>query len=86
MLQAGFPVTKIAPPKEDDFMDRKETARLLKISLVTLTDWVKRGLPSHKQRGRVYFVKAEVMQYIRKSEKESAKIAAVFRRGTIADD
>lgn len=27
------------------------------VSLVTLTHWTKRGLPSHKQGGRIYFDK-----------------------------
>ncbi|MBS1754128.1 MAG: DUF1016 family protein, partial [Bacteroidetes bacterium] len=46
---------------------------LLRISLVTLTDWIKRGLPSHKQRGRVYFDKEEVLEYIR--EKKIGKLS-----------
>ena len=42
-------------------------AKILRISLVTLTDWMKRGLPCHKQRGRVYFMKSEVVEYIQKN-------------------
>jgi len=38
---------------------------MLGISLVTLTDWVKRGLPRHKQRGRVYFMKSEILDYLK---------------------
>jgi len=45
------------PKAEDELQNREEIAKLLRISLVTLTDWVKCGLPSHKQRGRVYFIK-----------------------------
>src|SRR5690348_12197257 len=52
--------------EEEPLLTRKEMAKLLRISLVTLTDWKRRGLPSHKQRGRVYFLKSEVMEYIRK--------------------
>lgn len=48
----------------NDLIGRKEVAGLLQVSLVTLTDWMKRGLPYHKQRGRVYFIKAEVLEYI----------------------
>ncbi len=51
-----------------ELLNRKEIAKRLRISLVTLTDWVKRGLPSHKQRGRVYFIYAEVMEYIKKNK------------------
>jgi predicted DNA-binding transcriptional regulator AlpA len=46
-------------------VSRKEIAAFLEISLVTLHDWMKRGLPSHKQRGRVYFIKSEVLEYIK---------------------
>jgi predicted DNA-binding transcriptional regulator AlpA len=53
--------------QEEELLNRNEIAKKLRISLVTLTDWVKRGLPSHKQRGRVYFVQSEVMDYIKKN-------------------
>jgi hypothetical protein len=52
--------------KEETLLNRKEVAKVLRISLVTLTDWMKRGLPFHKQRGRVYFVEAEVLEYIKR--------------------
>ncbi|MBX9780883.1 MAG: helix-turn-helix domain-containing protein [Chitinophagaceae bacterium] len=62
-----------AKPKEvlvtnvaETFMSRKEIAARLQISLVTLTEWVKQGLPSHKQQRRVYFLYSEVMEYIAK--------------------
>ncbi len=54
--------------QEEELLNRNEVAKKLRISLVTLTDWVKRGLPSHKQRGRVYFIHSEVMEYIRKNQ------------------
>ena len=44
---------------------RREIAAMFRISLVTLTDWMKRGLPFHKQRGRVYFIRSEVIEYIK---------------------
>ena len=50
---------------EEPLLSRKEIAKKLRISLVTLTDWVKRGLPSHKQRGRVYFLYSEVLAYLK---------------------
>jgi hypothetical protein len=50
----------------EPLLSRKEIAVILdNISLVTLTDWMKRGLPYHKQRGRVYFLRSEVMTYIK---------------------
>jgi hypothetical protein len=59
-------VTSNEAPEE--LLSRKEISKKLRISLVTLTDWVKRGLPSHKQRGRVYFIQSEVMEYIKKNK------------------
>lgn len=51
--------------KEEPLLNRIEIAKVLRISLVTLTDWMKRGLPCHKQRGRVYFMRSEVLDYIK---------------------
>lgn len=49
----------------ESFVSRSDIAGILDISLVTLTDWMKRGLPFHKQRGRVYFIRSEVIEYIK---------------------
>ena len=60
---------KPIPPETEDtnpLISRADTAKMLGISLVTLTDWVKRGLPRHKQRGRVYFLKSEILDYLKK--------------------
>jgi excisionase family DNA binding protein len=48
-------------------LTRAEMAAYLRISLVTLTDWVKRGLPAHRKRkgGRVLFQKSEVLRWLR---------------------
>jgi predicted DNA-binding transcriptional regulator AlpA len=60
---------KTIHPGEEPFISRDEVASLLNISLVTLTDWMKRGLPYHKQRGRVYYLRSEVQEYIRSGRK-----------------
>jgi hypothetical protein len=65
--------------KEDCFLNRKEIAKLLRVSLVTLTDWKKRGLPSHKQRGRVYFMKSEVLAYIKENKMNQIKFGSRFQ-------
>lgn len=46
-----------AHPKTDTrYLTRQETARRLRISLVTLTDWVNRGkICAHKIGGRILF-------------------------------
>jgi predicted DNA-binding transcriptional regulator AlpA len=55
------------------FLNRKQVASTLNISLVTLTDWMKKGLPYHKPNRRVYFIKDEVLEYI-KSQKAQRTI------------
>ncbi|HEY1872558.1 MAG TPA: helix-turn-helix domain-containing protein [Chitinophagaceae bacterium] len=57
--------------QEEKLLSRKEIAGIFRISLVTLHDWMKRGLPCHKQRGRVYFLRSEVMDYVKKNKRES---------------
>lgn len=65
---------RVKENKEDKLLSRKEVAEVLRISLVTLTDWMKRGLPCHKQRGRVYFIKTEVLEYIRKNKASKGRL------------
>jgi hypothetical protein len=53
-----------AGEKEKDLerpMSRKELAEYLGISPVTVTDWMKKGLPYRRMHGRVFFMKDEVM-------------------------
>ena len=64
--------------KEEPLLNRKEIAMLLRISLVTLTDWMKRGLPCHKQRGRVYFMRSEVMEYIKQNHIRQFKFSSRY--------
>ena len=64
---------------EEDLLNRKEIAKFLRVSLPTLTDWIKRGLPSHKQRGRIYFDKAEVIQYIKENKVGQFKFGTRFQ-------
>jgi predicted DNA-binding transcriptional regulator AlpA len=46
------------------FVGRQEIAQFLDISLVTLHEWVKQGLPAYKKKGKVFFLKSEVRAYI----------------------
>ena len=59
-----------APSQEEALLTRKEVAGIFRISLVTLHDWMNRGLPYHKQRGRVYFVRSEVMDYVKRNRRK----------------
>lgn len=54
-----------AGEKEEALISRRDIAGYLGISLVTLTDWMKKGLPFHRLNGRVYFQKSEVLEYIK---------------------
>jgi predicted DNA-binding transcriptional regulator AlpA len=64
------PSTEGAPRADEAFLNRKEVAGIFRISLVTLHDWMNRGLPCHKQRGRVYFIRSEVMEYVKKNRRK----------------
>lgn len=59
-------------PQEELLLTRKEIAGIFRISLVTLHDWMNRGLPSHKQRGRVYFLRSEVMEYVKQNRRQGS--------------
>jgi excisionase family DNA binding protein len=67
-MQETNQAVQINPNEDEGLLNRKEIAKFLRVSLVTLTDWIKRGLPSHKQRGRVCFDKEEVLNYIREKK------------------
>ncbi len=41
--------------QDEEELNRKVIEKKLRISLVTLTDWVKRGLPSHKLREGLFY-------------------------------
>ncbi|WP_340153440.1 helix-turn-helix domain-containing protein [uncultured Marivirga sp.] len=57
---------------ENDLLSRQETASLLKISLVTLSEWTKTGiLQSYQVGGRVYYKKSEVIQTLRVNNPKS---------------
>ncbi|QJD97698.1 helix-turn-helix domain-containing protein [Mucilaginibacter robiniae] len=52
-----------SPPHPDDerLLSKQELATELGVSLVTLTDWMKKGLPFLRLHKRVYFKKSEVL-------------------------
>ena len=80
MLESNQLIQQTIEHKENDLLNRKEIAKLLRISLVTLTDWMKRGLPCHKQRGRVYFMKLEVLDYIKENKMNQFKFGYRFKK------
>jgi excisionase family DNA binding protein len=50
-----------SPDYNEPLLTRKEIAGYLKISLVTLHDWMNKGLPHIKKGSRVLFLKSEVL-------------------------
>ncbi len=65
-LENAKPKEVLVTNVQEAFLGRKEIAEKLDICPATLHNWVKDGLPSHKQQGRVYFLYSEVMEYISK--------------------
>jgi hypothetical protein len=54
------------PQKEEKLLTKKEMAEELDISLVTLTDWMKKGLPYQRLHSRIYFRKDDVFNSMKK--------------------
>ena len=58
------------PKEPDEFLTRKETAQLLKISLVCLHDWCNKGiLKPYKVGNRTYFSRKEINEKLYGSNK-----------------
>jgi excisionase family DNA binding protein len=50
------------PGYDEPLLTRKEIAAYLHISLVTLHDWMNKGLPHVRNGSRVLFLKSEVLE------------------------
>ena len=48
--------------EKEPLLNRNQMANELGVSLVTLTDWTKKGLPHFRLNGRVYFIRSEVLK------------------------
>jgi hypothetical protein len=59
LQQSPLPANRSTP--EESLLSRQQIAAELGISLVTLTDWMKKGLPYLRLNGRVYFKRSEVI-------------------------
>lgn len=52
--------------REKEVLSKKETAEFLGISVATLTNWMKRQkIPYHKVERRVFFLKEEILEWIK---------------------
>jgi excisionase family DNA binding protein len=65
LKEALIRLKEIPDPNQEPLLTRKEIGKYLRISLVTLTDWKKRGLPCHQKGGRVLFLKSEVLNWLK---------------------
>ena len=61
---------KLTNKAQEPLISRKDVGRFLGISLVTLNDWMKKGLPNHKVNGRVYFQRSEVLEYVKTNRRK----------------
>ncbi len=58
------------PKTPEEYLTRIETSKLLKISLVTVHDWVKKGILKPRKIGnRTYFLRSEILQTMLNSNK-----------------
>jgi len=65
-LQEHFK-TGISQPAEERLLSKQELAAELGVSLVTLTEWMKKGLPFLRLHKRVYFKKSEVLKIMQQN-------------------
>ena len=65
-LQEHFKTGGGQPP-EERLLSKQELAAELGVSLVTLTDWMKKGLPFLRLHKRVYFKKSEVLKIMQQN-------------------
>jgi hypothetical protein len=61
---------KAAEIAQEPLISRKDVGTFLDISMVTLNDWMKKGLPNHKVNGRVYFQRSEVLEYVKTNRRK----------------
>jgi len=69
-LQEHFKTGGSQPPKDERLLSKQELSEELGVSLVTLTDWMKKGLPYLRLHKRVYFKKSEVLNAMQQNTKD----------------
>jgi predicted DNA-binding transcriptional regulator AlpA len=58
-----------SPPHNERLLSKQDLSDELGVSLVTLTDWMKKGLPFLRLHKRVYFKKSEVLAIMQQKTK-----------------
>jgi excisionase family DNA binding protein len=56
---------KLIHKHPEPFLNPRQLATVLNVSVNTLQNWRKRGLPFHKEKRKVLFVRSEVDEYVR---------------------
>ena len=69
-LQQHFKTGGSQPLDSEKLLSKQELAAELGVSLVTLTDWMKKGLPYLRLHKRVYFKKNEVLNAMQQTNKD----------------
>ncbi len=69
-LQEHFNTTGKHPPAEERLLSKQELAAELGVSLATLTDWMKKGLPFLRLQKRVYFKRSAVLEIMQQKFKD----------------
>lgn len=63
-------IKELQPKEPEEFLNRKETAQFLKISLVTLHQWTNKGiLKAYKFGNKTYFSRKEIVSQLFNSNK-----------------
>ena len=69
-LQEHFKARGNTLPHDERLLSKQELSEELGVSLVTLTDWMKKGLPFLRLHKRVYFKKSEVLAIMQQKTKD----------------
>jgi hypothetical protein len=69
-LQEHFKTGGGQPSNSEKLLSKQELAADLGVSLVTLTDWMKKGLPYLRLHKRVYFKKSEVFNAMQQTTQD----------------
>ena len=69
-LQEHFKTGGNQPPQDERLLSKQELSEELGVSLVTLTEWMKKGLPFLRLHKRVYFKKSEVLAIMQQKTKD----------------
>ena len=68
-LQEHFKKSGSPPHDDERLRSKQELAMELGVSLVTITDWMKKGLPYLRLHKRVYFKMSEVLKIMQQKSK-----------------